>query len=105
MIPRNGHPLGSGVEPPPADEGPPLILPPSLLAPILSKPLARYLAGSLSGLVLVACFPALGWGSLVWVALVPLILALVHETRPRRGFLIGYLAGAVFLGGSCYWFI
>ena len=103
MIPRNGHPLGSGVEAPPADESP--LLPPSLLTPILSKSLARYLAGSLSGLALVACFPALGWRPLVWVALVPLILALVHETRPHRGFLIGYFAGAVFLGGSCYWFI
>ena len=35
----------------------------------------------------------------------PLLLAVVTETWPVHGFLLGYAAGAVFLGGSCYWFV
>jgi apolipoprotein N-acyltransferase len=59
----------------------------------------------LSGLLLVACFPTLNWNLLVWIACVPLLIAVVTETRPIRAFLLGYLCGAVFLAGSCYWFV
>ena len=69
------------------------------------KPLARYGAGVLSGLLLYACFPLVNWTALVWVASLPLLLAAVSARRRSSGFWLGYLSGAVFLSGSCYWFV
>jgi apolipoprotein N-acyltransferase len=46
----------------------------------------------------------LSWHLLVWVACTPLVVALLREPRWGRGFLLAYVAGAVFLTGSCYWF-
>jgi apolipoprotein N-acyltransferase len=69
------------------------------------KPLARYAASALTGLLLFACFPLVNWAALVWVACLPLLVALVNEYRWVRGFWLGYVAGAVFLSGSCYWFV
>jgi apolipoprotein N-acyltransferase len=65
----------------------------------------RIAAGALSGVLLFACFPALDWNWLVWVAVLPLVLAVVAERSLVRAFFLGYLAGAIFLGGSCYWFV
>ena len=42
---------------------------------------------------------------MVWVACLPLLVALVTEKRAAYGFLLGYLSGAIFLAGSCYWFV
>ena len=64
----------------------------------------RWAASALSGLLLVACFPKPSWHPLVWVACVPLLWALTWETRSWRAFGLGYVCGAVFLAGSCYWF-
>jgi apolipoprotein N-acyltransferase len=54
--------------------------------------------------------PLPGWRStFAWVALVPLLWALlspecVDGKRPlRRGFLLGYLCGVLWFGGNCYW--
>src|SRR5579872_363331 len=69
------------------------------------KSSVRYAASVLSGLSLFVCFPLVNWHELVWVACLPLLMAVVTETRPVHGFLLGYAAGAVFLGGSCYWFV
>jgi apolipoprotein N-acyltransferase len=71
----------------------------------LNRGTAWYAASALSGISLVACFPLLNWNGLVWVACLPLLLALVSETRAAHGFLLGYLAGAIFFAGSCYWFV
>lgn len=38
------------------------------------------------------------------MAPLPLLLALVHEPLLKRAYLLGALAGAVFLAGSVYWF-
>ncbi len=54
---------------------------------------------------MVGCFPHLNWHWLVWVAPAPLLVALVAERRLDRAFLLGYLSGAVFLAGNCYWFV
>ncbi len=54
---------------------------------------------------MMSCFPHLNWHWLVWVAPAPLLIALVAERRLGRAFLLGYLSGAVFLGGNCYWFV
>jgi apolipoprotein N-acyltransferase len=55
--------------------------------------------------LLFACFPLLSWHFLVWVACTPLLAVLLREPRLRRAFLLAYAAGAIFLAGSCYWFV
>ena len=69
------------------------------------KTLRRYASSILGGLLLFACFPLVNWSALVWVACLPLVLAVVFEKRLLHGFWLGYVAGAVFLSGSCYWFV
>jgi apolipoprotein N-acyltransferase len=65
----------------------------------------RIAASALSGFLLFACFPSLDWSALVWVAALPLLLALTSERCLRRAFLLGYVTGFIFLAGSCYWFV
>jgi apolipoprotein N-acyltransferase len=55
-----------------------------------------------SGLLLAATFPTVGLWPLAWFALVPLFLALKHQTL-KNGFLIGGTAGLVFFAGTVYW--
>src|SRR5207244_3599428 len=65
----------------------------------------RYGLSLLSGLLMIACFPSLNWNLLVWFACTPLLIAVVTEARLTQAFVLGYLSGAVFLTGSCYWFV
>src|SRR5256885_1270933 len=66
--------------------------------------------------VLILPSPSLPW--LAWIALAPLIVAVLHpyanssdaaallDFRPasaRHGFLLGYASGVVWYAGSCYW--
>jgi apolipoprotein N-acyltransferase len=69
------------------------------------KTLVHWAAGALSGLFLVACFPKFNLHALVWIAILPLLLVLVGESSAWRAFAWAYLGGAVFLAGSCYWFV
>jgi apolipoprotein N-acyltransferase len=62
-------------------------------------------AAALSGLLLVACFPKIHLRGLVCFACLPLLLALANEKRLKRAFLLGYVCGACFFAGSCYWFV
>lgn len=71
----------------------------------LEKPIYRYAASLLSGVLLFVCFPLPNWNLLVWIASVPLLVALVIERRPWHGFFLGYVSGAIFFAGSCYWFV
>ena len=53
--------------------------------------------------LLIVIFPRF---SLVWfapIALTPLLLAVVRESRPMRRFLLGWTAGIVYWFGVCYW--
>lgn len=61
-------------------------------------------ACALSGLALVACFPKIHLRGLVWVACLPMLVALAREKRLKRAFLLAYVSGAAFFAGSCYWF-
>ncbi len=56
----------------------------------------------LSGLLQVLVFPRFSWNWLAPVCLVPLLLALKGQ-RPGRRFALGWLAGAAFWAGACYW--
>jgi apolipoprotein N-acyltransferase len=75
------------------------------IAYLLGKPLYRWTACALSGFLLVACFPRIHLRGLVWVACLPMLAALTGERRLKRSFLLGYLTGAIFFAGCCYWFV
>jgi apolipoprotein N-acyltransferase len=68
------------------------------------RPEVRYFASLLSGLLLAACFPRINLHALVWIAPLPLLVALLHERRLKHAYLLGALSGAVFLAISVYWF-
>jgi apolipoprotein N-acyltransferase len=55
--------------------------------------------------MLFAIFPLPDWNLLVWIACAPLLAAVTSERRILHGFLLAYISGAIFLTGSCYWFV
>ncbi|MBV8207014.1 MAG: apolipoprotein N-acyltransferase [Acidobacteria bacterium] len=67
----------------------------------------------LSGGLQVLIFPSPSLGFLAWIALAPLLVAILrptipgsaaHTRQPRlRAFLLGYVSGVVWYAGSCYW--
>jgi apolipoprotein N-acyltransferase len=61
------------------------------------------LLAAATGVLLVALFPDFDVPLLAPAALAPLLVALDAESRPRRRFLLGWLAGCIFWGGTCYW--
>lgn len=67
--------------------------------------MVRWCGALLSGFLLVSVFPLLRWSGLVWIALAPLIFALLYETSLTRGFFLGYATGLVFFAGNCYWIV
>lgn len=71
-----------------------------------------WLLAIISGGLQVVIFPIPNWNFLCWIALVPLLIALLDAAsrtigRPlaalRRGFLLGWISGIIFYAGSCYW--
>jgi apolipoprotein N-acyltransferase len=63
----------------------------------------------LSGILLALSFPRYGHPAFAWVALVPLLVALLERPRswlpsqPARAFALGLIAGAGYFGGTVYW--
>lgn len=79
-------------------------------------PVKAWALAALSAGLQVLIFPTPSWTWLSWVALVPLLLALLQRQdeqvlRPgdvegftmAQGFKLGYLCGALWYLGSCYW--
>ncbi len=56
-----------------------------------------------SGALLILSFPDFDLWPLAWLALVPLFLLVTRNPQPGRAFFLGWLFGAVFFYGSCYW--
>ncbi|MGH9577541.1 MAG: hypothetical protein ACRD3R_08895, partial [Terriglobales bacterium] len=65
-----------------------------------AKPVAL---AALTGILLVATFPAPNLTYLAPLALAPLLLALSFEPSPGWRFLLGCVSGWIFWGGVCYW--
>src|SRR5207245_2921206 len=63
--------------------------------------LRSHLLAALSGVLVALSLPKFGRGAVAWFALVPLLVALA-ETQGRRGFLLGYVTGAVSSLGIVY---
>ncbi len=57
---------------------------------------------ALSGLLLAVAFPAFNINFLVWIALVPLLLALKGQSA-KNGFWLGGVTGLVFFSGTVHW--
>src|SRR4029077_636534 len=63
----------------------------------------------LSGIFLALSFPRYGHPAFAWVALVPLLIAVLEcpRTPPllqaNRAFALGIIAGAGYFGGTVYW--
>ncbi|HEX8459727.1 MAG TPA: apolipoprotein N-acyltransferase [Pyrinomonadaceae bacterium] len=56
-----------------------------------------------SACLLVLSFPDFNLWPLAWVALTPLLLAIVRVARARQAFVLGWLWGALFFYASCWW--
>ena len=56
-----------------------------------------------TGILLVLSFPKFGHPAIAWIALAPLLVALSNRMTLMRAFLLGLLAGTIYLGGSLYW--
>ena len=57
----------------------------------------------LSAVLLILSFPNSDLWPLAWIGLVPLFVVIGRATTPRRAFLLGWLWGAIFFCGSCWW--
>jgi apolipoprotein N-acyltransferase len=68
--------------------------------------LLRTLAIILSGLMVAALVPPFSFSGLAWLCLIPLLISLwtlKGKHRAKKGFLIGYLAGAIAFGIQVSW--
>jgi apolipoprotein N-acyltransferase len=66
----------------------------------------RTLAILLSGLMVAALVPPFSYSGLAWLCLIPLLIALwtlKGKHRAKKGFLIGYLSGAIAFGIQVSW--
>jgi apolipoprotein N-acyltransferase len=74
------------------------------MAKLLTQtPLTRLALSALAGVMLALCFPNYNLAWLVWVAPLPLLVAVLHENSLKRAYLLGAISGAVFLLLSVYW--
>ncbi|MGZ4789521.1 MAG: apolipoprotein N-acyltransferase [Terriglobales bacterium] len=71
-----------------------------------------WLLAAVSGALQIAVFPLPNLAFLCWVAIAPLLFALVRAGRDfegrgwpafKRGFLLGFVSGTIYYAGSCYW--
>ncbi len=67
-------------------------------------PARRLILASITGLLYPLCFPDFDFGSLAWVVLVPLHLAL-DECPPPRAFRVGWLSGLIASVGVMLWVV
>lgn len=68
-----------------------------------ASPLTDGIAAVASSILLILSFPSLGYWPLAWLGLVPLLVVIALRPCPGRSFFLGWLTGAVFFYGSCYW--
>ncbi|HLH06076.1 MAG TPA: apolipoprotein N-acyltransferase [Terriglobales bacterium] len=76
-------------------------------------PWQAWLLAALSGVLQVLVFPLPNLSWLCWIAITPLLVAILHARRlgrvpssvasVRQGFVLGYLSGIIFYLGSCNW--
>lgn len=62
-----------------------------------------YALAALSGLLQVLVFPSFSIGLLAPFAVAPLLVAVDKAESRKQRFLLGWLCGAIYWGGACYW--
>src|SRR4051812_25581692 len=66
--------------------------------------ISNILLAVFSAILLILAFPDLEWWFLAFVALIPLFFAIERQKESvPKSFLTGWLFGAAFIFGSCYW--
>lgn len=66
------------------------------------KNLIMYAPASISGLLLVLCFPTIDLFLIAWIALVPFLLSL-YDKKPKQAFKAGIFLGMPYFFGTLYW--
>src|SRR6266849_4248967 len=56
-----------------------------------------------SALFLILSFPNFDLWPLAWLALAPLFIVVARHAKPARAFVLGWLWGAIFFYGTCWW--
>jgi apolipoprotein N-acyltransferase len=56
-----------------------------------------------SALFLILSFPNSDLWPLAWIALAPLFAVVARHAKPARAFVLGWLWGAIFFYGTCWW--
>lgn len=67
------------------------------------KPQVKYILAAVTGLILVLIHPAPALTFLAPFAIAPLLIASAEEYSARQRFFMGWLAGIIQWGGTCYW--
>ena len=62
-----------------------------------------FLLSSISGVLLVLSDAGVGWFPLVWIAIVPFLIAIKGAKNIKSVFLFGYLSGSIHFLGTIYW--
>jgi apolipoprotein N-acyltransferase len=60
-------------------------------------------AAAASAILLILSFPNFEFYPLVWIGLVPLLLAVAKRPSKLRAFILGWAVGSVFFYVTCYW--
>jgi apolipoprotein N-acyltransferase len=68
-----------------------------------SPSIAEVSLASASALFVVLAFPDFDLWLLAWIGLAPLLMMIGLTPRPARMFVIGWIWGAIFFYGSCWW--
>ena len=63
----------------------------------------EWAAAGASTLLLIFSFPNFEFYFLAWIALVPLLVAVVRRPSPARAFVLGWTTGSVFFYATCHW--
>ena len=70
------------------------------------SPRTGWLLAILSAILQTLCFPSPGLYFLCWIALAPLLVALIdrrYSPTVLRAVLLAYLSGVIWYAGTCYW--
>ncbi|HXQ69027.1 MAG TPA: apolipoprotein N-acyltransferase [Pyrinomonadaceae bacterium] len=63
----------------------------------------EWAAAAATAILLILSFPDFEFSFLAWIALVPLMWAVVQHPSPSRALILGWAASTVFFYGSCSW--
>lgn len=63
----------------------------------------EWAAAAATAILLILSFPDFEFSFLAWIALVPLLWAIVRRPSPLSAFILGWAASTVFFYGSCSW--